>query len=232
MKLLQYWLNGRVLEKEFTDLSKEVEEIRTQHEALGSSDHLDPQPLPDMEEIKLKNSDFFAWLYVEGTNIDYPVMFTPESPEYYLRRNFKKQYSIAGTPFLDSRFTDGAENYIIYGHNMKNGSMFANLLKYRDETFFKSYSRIRLTTLYEEIIYEVIAVFLSEVHVDRNTFPWFNYLKFQDENVFLEFVSKLQEESLLPLPVTPIYGDSFLTLVTCSNHDITGRFVLIARKVR
>lgn len=83
--------------------------------------------LAKYESIFEQNNDFFGWLQIEGTAVDYPVMHTPEDPEYYLRKNFDGDYSVSGVPFITSECYEGCGNYIIYGHNMKNGSMFNSM---------------------------------------------------------------------------------------------------------
>ena len=229
-KLLHYWQESRTAEKDFSNISQQFHQGRTQYEDQAGPTWDTTKPLAVMETLMAQNSDLYGWIVVEGTNIDYPVMFTPDRPEYYLRRNFEKQYSIAGTPFVDGRNTLDADNGIIYGHNMKSGSMFADLLRYQDPDYCAAHSEILFTTRYEEKHYEVIAAFPSAVHKDRNTFPWFNYLTFGDEAEFQDFVRHLKKESLYDLPVEPVFGDQFLTLVTCSYHDSTGRFVVIGRE--
>ena len=79
---------------------------------------------------------------------------------------------------------------------MKNGTMFADLIRYSDSTYFNDHSVIRLTTLYREREYEVIAAFYSELHIFRNTFPWYEYITFEDEEHFLEFVEHDYEKSI------------------------------------
>ena len=81
------------------------------------------------------NGDCIGWLSIDGTSISYPVMYTPSEPQKYLRRSFYGQYSQSGVPFLDSRCSMNGGNLIIYGHNMKNGTMFAPLLSYAEEAF-------------------------------------------------------------------------------------------------
>ena len=84
----------------------------------------------DLAELYAQNSDLIGWIEIEGTKIDYPVMQTPDDPEYYLHRDFNREYSASGTPFLDSASVvlpkDNAVtwNWLIYGHNMKFGTMF------------------------------------------------------------------------------------------------------------
>ena len=86
--------------------------------------------------LKQKNTDFFGWLSIEGTQLNYPVMYTPDEPEYYLRRDIAGKDSQSGVPFLSASCYEGCGNYIIYGHNMKNGSMFATLLSYADQDYW------------------------------------------------------------------------------------------------
>lgn len=85
--------------------------------------------------LKEQNPDFFGWISIEGTELNYPVMHTPKDEEYYLRRDFNGEDSQSGVPFLSASCYEGCGNYLIYGHNMKNGSMFATLLAYADCDF-------------------------------------------------------------------------------------------------
>lgn len=85
--------------------------------------------------MKEQNPDFFGWISIEGTELNYPVMHTPKDEEYYLRRDFNGEDSQSGVPFLSASCYEGCGNYLIYGHNMKNGSMFATLLAYADRDF-------------------------------------------------------------------------------------------------
>ena len=84
---------------------------------------------------------------IAGTKLDYPVMYTPEEPEYYLHRAFDKSSSVSGVPFLDGNYIDGGKNYLIYGHNMKNGTMFHTLLNYVKADFWKEHPTITFDTL-------------------------------------------------------------------------------------
>ena len=231
-KLVSYWQELRAADKTFMDISKHYHSLESAYNSSKGKNNIYKGRIPAMKDLLEKNADVFAWIYVEGTNIDYPVMFTPSDPEYYLRRDFEKKHSMSGTPFLDGRTKEDSKNNIIYGHNMKNSKMFSNLTSYKDETYFREHSNIEFITLYEERKYKIIAGFYSDVHVDRNKFAWFNYLDFKDESVFLDFVNNLNKESLFPLQEIPVYGDSFLTLVTCAENDNTQRFVVVGREVK
>lgn len=245
-KLMTYWRESRTAAADFSEISRRFHEIQmlegeaerqteARETAPGQTAPGEDAAAPRRGSAALaalisENGDCYAFLSVTGTEIDYPVMFTPEQPEYYLRRSFRKEYSPAGTPFLDGRFTPEADNHIIYGHNLKSGGMFSGLLRYREAEYFQEHGEIRLTTPEGERRYEIIAAFPSAVHRDRNTFPWFDYLTFGDEAELEEFADFLEAESLHPLPARPVYGDRFITLATCAYHDSTGRFVVIGRE--
>lgn len=130
------------------------------------------------EELQNKNDDIVGWISIGGTSINYPIMHTPNNPEYYLHRNFEKAYSISGVPFVDahSSLEPRSDNIIIHAHNMKNGSMFAQLLAYKDEAFLEQHSAIDLYTLSKKQTYDILAVFPAEVYNDHNT--KFNYHTF------------------------------------------------------
>ena len=92
------------------------------------------------------NGDCIGWLSIDGTSISYPVMYTPSEPQKYLRRSFYGQYSQSGVPFLDGRCSTVGGNLIIYGHNMKNGTMFSDLKKYLNTDFLNAHRTVRLET--------------------------------------------------------------------------------------
>lgn len=100
---------------------------------------IEPSPYAALKE---QNPDFFGWISIEDTKINYPVMHTPDDPEYYLRRDFYGGYSQSGVPFLSASCYEGCGNYLIYGHNMNNGTMFASLLSYADRDYWEKHPTI------------------------------------------------------------------------------------------
>lgn len=93
-----------------------------------------------------ENADCIGWLSIDGTNISYPVMHTPSDPQKYLRRNFYGKYSQSGVPFLDGRCDLQSSNLIIYGHNMRNGTMFSDLKRYVDRDFLNAHRTVKFET--------------------------------------------------------------------------------------
>ncbi|WP_243416936.1 class B sortase [Pseudoflavonifractor capillosus] len=159
-------------------------------------------------------------------------MYTPEEPEYYLRRAFDGTDSQSGVPFLDASCTEDGSNYLIYGHNMKNGSMFAALLSYADADFAKEHPIIRFDTLTESGIYEVLAAFYTEIYPKdaEGVFRYYQYTTLDTPERFAEYLSNVKAAALYNTGVEAEYGDQLLTLTTCSYHTGNGRFVVVARK--
>ena len=204
--------------------------------------------MPDMEELYAKNNDFIGWLKIDDTNIDYPVMQSMYDEEYYLNRDFNKNYSMngclimdtdsqVGTGTLANDYKDGTKpctNLIIHGHNMKNGDMFGNLDKYRDQAYCETHSRIRFSTLYEDREYEVISVFLSQVFLKTQT-DVFKYYKFFQANTtddFNYFYDHIKEMALYDTGVTAEFGDEFITLSVCAYHVENGRLVVVGKRIK
>ena len=124
----------------------------------------------NIQALIAENSDCIGWLSIDGTNISYPVMHTPSDPQKYLRRNFYGKYSQSGVPFLDGRCCPQSTNLIIYGHNMRNGTMFSNLKKYADKDFLDAHRIVKFETV-NGICYftvtEVLKTNTSDVWYDR-----------------------------------------------------------------
>ncbi len=182
-----------------------------------------------------KNRDFAGWLCINDTKINYPVMRSPDDdPEYYLHRAFDGSKSKSGIPFLGKGSPPDANNILVYGHNMKNGTMFADLLQYADADFAATHSVIRFDTLTAEAAYELVAAFYSRVYAvdESGVFRYYNYGGELDEDTFTQYIENVRQSALYDTGISPSYGDKLLTLSTCSYHTGDGRFVVVARKVR
>ncbi|MBR1507367.1 MAG: class B sortase [Eubacterium sp.] len=186
------------------------------------------------KDIYEKNNDFAGWISIPDTPIDYPVMHTPKDPEFYLRRDFDKNYSIAGTIFIDERddLEKPSDNIIIYGHHMKSGTMFGSLQKYEDEKYYRSHKLIYFDTLYERGTYEVIAAFRTQIYSDDYAgFVCYNFIDADNAEDFDDFVTSCKALTGFETGVSASYGDKLISLSTCSYHVDDGRFVVIAKKI-
>ena len=109
-----------------------------------------------------QNSDCVGWIYIPGTSVNYPVMHTPANPQKYLRRDFYGNYSQSGVPFLDARCDLESTDLIIYGHNMRNGTMFSELKNYANVAFRKAHPIIEFETANGIYKFNVIDVKITD----------------------------------------------------------------------
>ena len=170
-----------------------------------------------------------GWIFIEGTEINYPVMQTPDNPDYYLKHSFEKTWSDYGVPYVEESCTVGSSNNLVsYGHNMKNGSMFSGLVQYKNKEFFETHPIICFDTVDEPGQYRVIAAF--RYNTNNETFKY-NEHSDMDEAEFAEYVASCKSRSIYDTGVTAEYGDVLITLSTCEYTYTNGRFVVVAKKI-
>lgn len=129
----------------------------------------------NIQALIAENADCIGWLSIDGTNISYPVMHTPSDPQKYLRRNFYGKYRQSGVPFLDGRCDIQSTNLIIYGHNMKNGTMFADLKKYVDKDFLSAHRTVKFETADGVQTFTVTEVLKTNISNE-----WYNRISAED----------------------------------------------------
>ena len=201
-----------------------------------------------MEEVYTMNDDSAGWLKIDGTVIDYPVMQTPSDEQFYLNRDFNGKYSVYGCIIADTDsqigtgtraedYTDGSApgtNIILHGHNMKNGTMFGGLDKYRDQSYEKSHSIIKFSSLYEDREYQICAVFLSQVYKkgQNDVFKYYQFFNAENEDQFNDFYDNIKKMSMYDTGVTASYGDEFITLSVCAYHVENGRLVVVGKRIK
>lgn len=193
----------------------------------------EPPLLPSMAELYAKNQDIVGWVKIDGTMVDYPVMYTPNDPEKYLHLSFEGHYSFGGEPFIDEKcsVSPRSDNLMIYGHNMNNGSMFHAIVNYDSKTFWQQHPTITYSTLYEQKEYEILAAFYDRVYYSHeDCFKFYQFIDPEDETAFDEGIAYFKEHSLYDTGVTATYGDKLITLVTCAYHVDNGRFVVVAKE--
>lgn len=231
--IFSYFVESWLQEAKFDKLKDLVSEAEASSNTESINSNLKTSDmLPGYAALYEKNQNLFGWVQIEGTKLNYPVMYTPDSPEYYLRRNFDGSHSASGVPFLDEDYKEDGNNYLIYGHSMNSGTMFATLLSYSNQEFYEDHPIILFDTLYERGKYEVIAAFYSKVYDanDTNVFRYYEYSDLSDPKKFREYVKQVKAAALYDTGISAGYGDQLLTLSTCSYHINNGRFVVVARK--
>jgi len=188
--------------------------------------------LPQYVPLYEMNHDVFGWLSIEGTGIDYPVMYTPDDPEYYIKRAFDGSDSGSGVPFMDGRCLRDGNYCLVYGHHMKDNTMFGLLPRYAEQDYCEEHPVIRFDTLYEQREYQVIAAFFSRVYdkTEPGVFRYYEYFDLTDEKVFEEYVESVREAAIYDTGFEVRYGDELLALSTCNYHTKDGRFVVVAKR--
>ena len=185
-----------------------------------------------METAEQKDPDYVGWLKIPGTRIDYPVMSRASDPEYYLHRAFDESRSSGGTPFLGQLSDKDSTCMIVYGHNMKNGSMFGTLDDYKSEKWQTEHPVIEFFVDGEVREYEVFAAAESRVlYEDEEGFRYYRSGGDLSEEEYGKLITWLQENSDYETGIIPEYGEQILMLSTCSYHTKDGRFVVAARRI-
>ena len=187
----------------------------------------------NLSKLYDENNELYGWIKIDGTNIDYPVMFKKQS-DYYINHNFYKEKNSAGSIFIDKyNIVEPRDtNLILYGHNMKDGTMFHDLINYKEYDYYISHKNISFNTLTSEDNYEIIAVFLSKVYnVDEDVFKFYKFYSAHNTESFNYYIDNVKALSLYDTGVTAEYGDELITLSTCEYSTENGRLVVVAKKI-
>lgn len=190
--------------------------------------------IPEYLELFQQNDDMVGWIRVEDTKINYPVMQSIDEPNFYLKHKFDKTYSDYGCPYVQENcdVQKPSDNLVIYGHHMKDGSMFAGLMKFKDKGFWEKHKTISFDTLTDRYEYEVMAVFKTVVYTDSaESFKYYQFTDAAEEAEFNEYVAKCKELALYDTGVSAEFGDKLITLSTCEYSRTNGRLVVVAKRV-
>ncbi|QNM06738.1 class B sortase [Qiania dongpingensis] len=216
---------------EYKGLAGKAEKIlvsaeETEEAESGENNESAAGPWMDLYNAMIKeNEDYIGWITIEDTNINYPIVQC-EDNDYYLTHTFEREENASGALFVDSGIQDRMEgkNVIVYGHNMKNGSMFANLKKYREDEFFDDHRRFEVYTSTGHYTYEVFSV--CTVSPDSDTYT----IGFADDADFMNYIQKMQSRSIHKTGVTVSAEDKIITLSTCVNHNVD-RLIVQAKRL-
>ena len=240
--LTHYFIDAKEQRTAFDNLSQEyvLESTPTPESTASSESSSSPEksgepaeavspttapPRHDLAALAEENPDCVGWINIPDTGIDYPVMYTPDDPEHYLRRDFSGASASHGTPFLDGRNLAQAEgqNLILYGHNMMDGSMFKPLISYLEPSFRETHQEISLELSEKQYRYEVLAVVETST-----TSPFYTFTSLADPTAASDFRATLLKETDLDV-VHQAKG--YLTLSTCNNGGGNSRVLVIAALV-
>ena len=240
-----------------TSMQTETETVVTETKVTTTLPVYDYVPnnkgMTDFSKLLQKdNKDFFGWLRINNTMVNYPVMKDPgeiqpntgygeeycPSNEYYLHHSFDKNYLFEGTLYMDYRDVFGndeetqSENIVIYGHNMLNDSMFGSLDHYYQiDGFYNSNQFIQLSSNYKDYNYVIFGYIITSGNAGVE-FDYWNREELDTKEDFDWYVGKIRENQMLDTGVDVEYGDKLLTLSTCYADVDNSRFIIVARRLR
>lgn len=240
--VVRYIVDALQQKREYDELAAMVERSRanallqtepvstpTDPQAMLPDAPTEPTILPEYAALYEENPDLVGWMLIDGTPINYPVMQTPDRVDYYLKRNFSGADNAHGCLYVRETCDVFApsDNVTIYGHHMKDGSMFTGLDKFRKQSFWEENHTINFDTLYERHTYTVFAVFTTTASVGEG-FAYHLFENAADEEEFDDFVATCKSLSFYDTGITPKYGDKMICLSTCEYSQINGRLVVMA----
>ena len=225
-KLIDYYKGSYSSEKKYDELQSLIKDdlnIEYNEEPMTFSEKY--------EELLNRNNDMAAWISIEGTNVNYPVMQTPEYEEYYLRKDFDKAYALRGSLFLNGDATFDSINMTIYGHNMDDGTMFGALRSYTDKSFYEEHKYIKLESKAGTRFYQIAFVFKTVDIIGHQNFISYYNFKNPNKDEFNQQIKLYEKAALYDTFVEVEYGSQLLTLSTCEYSQKQGRLVIVAKLV-
>lgn len=238
-----FFIKELVKNKKETDIFEDLQEIVENPENTTNENqftdilkneegNLSSENTYNLESIAKINSDIIGWIKIDGTNIDYPIM---QNGDYYLHKDIYKNYSSHGTPYL-APFCNvkKSDNLIIYGHHMKDNSMFSQLEKYKNYNFYLNHKYIKFFTIEDgktiENNYEVMIAFKT-IAYSYEGFRYYSYTDFQNYEDYEEFVENCRNLEFYYTGVVGTHQDKYITLSTCEYSQKNGRMVVVAKKI-
>lgn len=207
----------------------DVQEMYYEVDSIEEDENREPDEVRSgFDELLKHNENVVGWVTIDDTQIDYPILQTDNNIEY-LNKDYNDRVTRAGSIFLDFRndISTDNKNTVVYGHRMKDGSMFQHLTKFFDEEFLNEHSTFDYDTLYESYEAEIFSVY--------NTLTDFNYIEtdFEGEQEYGELLQKMQDKSRFETNVEVDADDLIITLSTCDYEldDNDGRLVVHAKLV-
>ena len=220
---------------DFITSQKDKGKIREAQEYMNTENENYNEQVEKLKQMQESNNNIKSWIKIDDTKINYPVLQGNDN-EYYLNHDYENNQNKYGSIFMkaEADVNDPNSNLIIYGHHMKDGEMFTGIMQYENKSFYDEHNQISLTTDNEVREYQVIAAFRSRVFYkkEKNVFRFYNYLKFDNEEKYNEYINNVKKIQLYDTGITASYGEQLMTLITCEYSQDNGRFVVVAKRIR
>ncbi len=199
----------------------DVEEIEIPEE--------EPEEIPiDFAKLKKTNEDIYAWLSIPGTRVDYPIVQHPTDDVYYLDHTIEGKKGYPGSIYTEGLNAKDFSDYntVVYGHNMKDGTMFKDLHKFEKETFFQKHDTIHVYTETEHKVYKIFAAVMFD---DRHLLYSFNYDNEEGCEAFIQSIYESHSmRNQFREDVVVDENSHIITLSTCVGGQPTKRYLVLA----
>lgn len=182
-------------------------------------------------ELKTRNSDFVGYIHLEDDSMNLPIMQSSEE-YYYYRRDFNKNYSTMGTPYVDTRAnTESDGNTTIYGHHVMymDSAMFSPLLKLKQQENYENCKTFTIWWEHYQNTYEIVEVYIFD-EKNADTYA-FNQRNFYNEEEFNTWIDYAEERNLIKTDSKAEYGKQYASLMTCNTANSTERLIVIGKLV-
>lgn len=220
-QIAQYLLDAKHTEDLYTDIAKIYHKGEMDHRAAGP----DGENSPDrnsLEDVRKINSDVVGWISIPGTKIDYPVV-QGEDNDYYLHHDIHGRQNKHGTIFMDHANHPGEDrNLVIYGHHMKDGTMFHDLKRFKKKDFYDRNKSILLNIEGKAVEYEIFSVYIvnaSSLHLK---------VSFPDASAYRSYFTEAKAKSMYSSDMVFSEDRTMLTLFTCTYEEKDARLILHA----
>ena len=215
----------------YTGISSDGSELEEEY-GTGSYNAGFERMKANIQYLQTTNPDVYGYIYVPDTKIQLPIV-QGEDNDYYLDHAYTNEYMACGSIFADYRAYKNMEynrNTVLYGHNMNNGTMFADLCEYESEDFYQEHKIIRFDTLSCFGAYEIVAVFKPVAYSEQG-FKYYHFTRAESAEDFDDYIAQCKALSLYDTGVTAEYGDRLITLSTCEYSRKNGRMVVVAKRI-
>lgn len=249
--LLRYYMESRESQDKYNALSNLVSAARPTVPQTGNSETESTAPvspwmtitdpitgaemdvLPEYADAYLLNTDMVGWIAIDDTNINYPVVQSAgDNPDYYLHRDFYKEHDSHGCIYVREQcdVNKPSDNLTIYGHRMKDHTMFGHLAKYEDVAFWQGHQFIRFDTLTQRHTYQIVHVLITTATLGEG-FTYHTFVDAEDTADWDDFIGNCKELSLYDTGLEILPGDKLITLSTCEYTHENGRLVIVAKRI-
>lgn len=189
--------------------------------------------LSGYENLLKINPQILGWIAIPGTQLSFPLL-QGEDNDYYLHHDIYGRESRYGAIFADykANLYGGESNIIIYGHHMRNGSMFGSLEEYDSRSYYEEHPSFFLFLPEEEREYEIIAVLKNDIYSrEKEPFQYYDYERIETKEMFDKYCQGIKSHSLYDTGLAAEYGDELVTLCTCSYSGKDERLLIVGRRL-